>query len=80
MRWPPIFRTSLRRYQACLLIAILLGSVRAHSGFGWAFSHEGGGREFPLFWAGVQDVILVLGAGGHALRLPLLESRLGRFA
>lgn len=62
------------------LIAILLGSVWAHSGFGWTFSNEGGGWEFPLFWAVVQGVILVLGAGAHALRLPLLESRLGRFA
>ncbi|WP_112324309.1 DoxX family protein [Oceanibium sediminis] len=62
------------------LVAILLGSVWAHSGFGWSFSNEGGGWEFPLFWAVVQSVILILGAGAYALRLPVLERALGKFA
>jgi len=62
------------------LIAILLGSVWAHSGFGWTFSNEGGGWEFPLFWTVVQGVILLLGAGAHALRLPVLDRTLGKFA
>ena len=62
------------------LIAILLGSVWAHSGFGWTFSNEGGGWEFPLFWAVVQGVILLLGAGAYALRLPVLDRTLGKFA
>jgi putative oxidoreductase len=61
-------------------IAILLGSVWAHSGFGWTFSNEGGGWEFPLFWAVVQGVILLLGAGAHALRLPVFDRTLGKFA
>ena len=62
------------------LIAILLGSVWAHSGFGWTFANEGGGWEFPLFWAVVQGVILLLGAGAYALRLPVLDRTLGKFA
>ena len=62
------------------LIAILLGSIWAHSGFGWTFSNEGGGWEFPLFWAVVQGVILFLGAGAYALRLPALDRTLGKFA
>ncbi|MCR9107460.1 DoxX family protein [Marivita sp. XM-24bin2] len=62
------------------LIAILLGSVWAHSGFGWTFSNEGGGWEFPLFWAVVQGVILLLGARAYALRLPVLDRSLGKFA
>ncbi|MDE0591205.1 DoxX family protein [Halocynthiibacter sp. C4] len=62
------------------LIAILLGSVWAHSGFGWTFSNEGGGWEFPLFWAVVQGVILLLGAGAYALRLPVLDRAIGKFA
>ena len=62
------------------LIAILLGAVWTHGGNGWAFSSEGGGWEFPLFWAVVQGVVLTLGAGAFALRLPVLESKLGRFA
>ena len=62
------------------LLAILLGSVWAHSGFGWTFSNEGGGWEFPMFWAVVQGVILLLGAGAYALRLPVLDRTLGTFA
>lgn len=62
------------------LIAILLGSVWAHSGFGWTFSNEGGGWEFPLFWAIVQGVILLLGAGAYAVRVQVLDRTLGKFA
>jgi len=62
------------------LIAILLGSVWAHSGFGWTFSNDGGGWEFPLFWAIVQAVILLLGAGAYALRLPVLDRAIGKYA
>lgn len=62
------------------LIAILLGSVWAHAGFGWNFSNEGGGWEFPLFWAVVQGVIALLGAGAYALRLPVIDRALGKFA
>ena len=62
------------------LLAILLGSVWAHSGFGWTFSNEGGGWEFPLFWAVVQGVILLLGAGTYAIRLPVLDRAIGKFA
>lgn len=61
------------------LLAILLGSVWAHSGFGWTFSNEGGGWEFPLFWAIAQGVILLLGAGAYALHLPVLDRALGKF-
>ncbi len=62
------------------LLAILFGSVWAHSGYGWTFSNEGGGWEFPLFWAVVQGVIMLLGAGAYALRLPVLDRSLGKFA
>lgn len=62
------------------LIAVLLGAVWTHGGNGWAFSSEGGGWEYPLFWAVVQGAILILGAGAYALRLPVLEKQLGRFA
>ena len=62
------------------LVAILLGSVWAHSGFGWSFSNEGGGWEYPLFWTVVQGVVAVLGRGAFALRIPELVRRLGQFA
>ncbi|WP_417728846.1 DoxX family protein [Roseovarius sp.] len=62
------------------LIAVLLGSLWAHLGNGWTFSNSGGGWEFPLFWALIQTVILMLGAGAYALRLPVLDRILGKFA
>ncbi|WP_137109651.1 DoxX family protein [Rhodobacter sp. SY28-1] len=50
------------------LIAVLLGAVWVHSGNGWVFSSEGGGWEFPLFWAIVQGAIALLGSGAYALK------------
>ena len=49
------------------LIPVLLGATWVHSGNGWTFSNEGGGWEFPLFWAIVQGAIALLGSGAFAL-------------
>ena len=62
------------------LIAVLLGATWAHSGNGWSFSGEGGGWEYPLFWAIAQVAIALLGAGAYALRIPALQRTLGQFA
>jgi putative oxidoreductase len=32
------------------------------------FSSEGGGWEFPLFWAAIQGAIALLGSGTFALK------------
>lgn len=53
---------------ALALIPVLLGATWVHSGNGWLFSGEGGGWEFPLFWAIVNLVIAILGSGALALR------------
>ncbi len=68
------------RLVSIALIPVLLGATWAHSGFGWSFSNEGGGWEYPLFWAVVQGVVAVLGRGAFALRVPQLDQRLGQFA
>lgn len=62
------------------LIPVLLGATWAHSANGWSFSSEGGGWEYPAFWALTQVAIALLGAGAFALRVPALERRLGKFA
>jgi putative oxidoreductase len=62
------------------LIPVLLGATWVHSGNGWLFSGEGGGWEFPLFWAVVQVAIALLGAGAYAFRIPALQKALGQFA
>lgn len=68
------------RLVSLALIPVLLGATWAHSGFGWSFTNDGGGWEFPLFWAVVQTAIAVLGRGAFALRIPKLDHRLGQFA
>lgn len=68
------------RLVSLALIPVLLGATWVHSGNGWLFSSEGGGWEFPLFWAVIQGVIATLGRGAFALRIPGLQKALGQFA
>lgn len=62
------------------LIPVLLGATWVHAGNGWMFSNQGGGWEFPLFWAVAQGAIALLGSGAFALRIPALQKTLGQFA
>lgn len=68
------------RLVSLALIPVLLGAAWVHSSNGWTFSNEGGGWEFPVFWAVAQVVILIKGAGAYALRIPALNRTLGQFA
>lgn len=68
------------RLVSLAVIPVLLGAVWAHAGNGWLFSSEGGGWEYPLFWAVAQLAILILGAGALAVRVPALQRTLGQFA
>jgi len=56
------------RTVSLVLIPVLLGATWAHSANGWVFSSQGGGWEFPLFWAIVQAAIALLGSGAWALK------------
>ncbi len=58
------------RYVSIAMIPILLGAVFVHSSAGWLFSNQGGGWEFPAFWAIALAVQALLGDGAFALRLP----------
>ena len=64
------------RYVSIAMIPILLGAVAVHSGAGWMFSNEGGGWEFPAFWAVALVVQAMLGNGAFALRLPARNQQL----
>ena len=66
------------RYVALAMIPILLGAVAVHSGAGWVFSNEGGGWEFPAFWAVALGVQALLGDGAFALRFPAQNTRVAR--
>ncbi|MEP1209790.1 MAG: DoxX family protein [Rhizobiaceae bacterium] len=68
------------RVVALALLPILLGAVWAHAGFGWMFANQGGGWEFPFFWAVAQLSIALLGAGAFALKVPMVEKTLGSYA
>jgi len=56
------------RWVALALVPILLGAAWAHWGNGWVFSAQGGGWEFPVFWAATLIVQSLLGDGAYALK------------
>lgn len=55
------------RLAALALIPVLLGATWAHAGNGWVFSNQGGGWEYPLFWAFSLGAQCLLGSGAWAL-------------
>ena len=55
------------RLVSLAMVPILLGAMWAHSGNGWVFSNQGGGLEYPLFWAVVLVVQAMLGSGAFAV-------------
>lgn len=57
---------------ALALVPLILGTIyMVHGSKGWLFTNEGGGWEFPAFWAVALVVQALLGSGafslGHAL-------------
>jgi putative oxidoreductase len=57
------------RWVSLALIPILLGSIYApHGAAGFIFSNQGGGWEFPAFWAVALAVQALLGDGSYALK------------
>lgn len=59
------------RVAAAAVIPILFGATWAHASFGWVFSNEGGGWEYPLFLAVIAFAQIFLGPG--ALNLSKSE-------
>ncbi len=55
------------RIVSLAMVPILLGATWAHSGNGWVFSNQGGGWEYPVFWAVVLVVQSMLGSGAYAV-------------
>jgi len=57
------------RFVALALLPVLLGAAwLVHAGNGWLFSNEGGGWEFPVYWAVSLVVLALLGDGAFSLR------------
>jgi mono/diheme cytochrome c family protein/uncharacterized membrane protein YphA (DoxX/SURF4 family) len=56
------------RYVALLLIPEILATiVTVHGKNGWAFNSNGGGWEYPAFWAAALLVLFLLGDGAWTL-------------
>lgn len=55
------------RWISLALVPVLLGAAWVHLGNGWVFSNEGGGWEFPVFWAIALLVQAGLGSGSLTL-------------
>jgi putative oxidoreductase len=60
------------RTAALLMIPILIGAAFQHAGNGWVFSANGGGWEYPVFWAFASLASALIGPGAFALKLPFL--------
>ncbi len=61
----------MTRWVSLALIPILAGAIIfVHAGNGWLFSNEGGGWEFPAFWAAALVIQSLLGDGAHAVGAP----------
>jgi putative oxidoreductase len=59
------------RWVSLALVPILVGSIYVpHGAAGFFFSNEGGGWEFPAFWAVTLVVQALLGDGAFALKRP----------
>ncbi|MBN9308494.1 MAG: DoxX family protein [Devosia sp.] len=57
------------RWVSLALVPVLLGSIYApHGAAGFFFSNEGGGWEFPAFWAIALVVQSLLGDGAFAVK------------
>ena len=57
------------RWVSLALVPVLLGAIHAaHGQAGFFFSNEGGGWEFPAFWAVALVVQALLGDGAFAIR------------
>lgn len=57
------------RWVSLALVPVLLGSIYApHGAAGFFFSNEGGGWEFPAFWAVALVVQALLGDGAYAFK------------
>ena len=59
------------RLVALGLIPIALGATWAHAGFGWVFSAQGGGWEYPLFLTIATAVVALQGDGAFSLHRSL---------
>jgi putative oxidoreductase len=59
------------RWVSLATIPILIGAASVHWPNGWVFSTQGGGWEYPVFWAVVMVVQALLGEGAYALK-PLV--------
>jgi putative oxidoreductase len=57
VRWVALF----------LGLHLLVVTFFAHWASGWLFTNQGGGYEFPLFWAIACFASALIGAGAHAL-------------
>jgi putative oxidoreductase len=59
------------RYLAVIFAIELLGAALfAHAKNGWVFTNEGGGWEYPVFWAIALIALALLGDGAYAFMKP----------
>ncbi|MBF9031600.1 DoxX family membrane protein [Rhodobacterales bacterium HKCCE3408] len=54
---------------------VLLGATTVHFANGFDFTSQGGGWEYPVFWAVASIAIALMGPGAYALKLPVATQK-----
>lgn len=49
-------------------VHLLAAAYFGHAGNGWLFTNNGGGYEYPVFWAIACFALALLGSGAYSLR------------
>lgn len=68
------------RAAALATLPIMIGAALVHLPNGWVFSNQGGGWEYPVFWAVALVAQALLGPGALALRGPVVRARTSALA
>ena len=68
-----IFGVYTRWVAVFLGVHMLFAAYLGHAGNGWIFTAQGGGYEYPLFWAIVCFALALLGDGALALKTRRAE-------
>ena len=61
-----IFGIYVRWVAAFLGVHMLVVTIIAHGRNGWLFTNDGGGYEYPLFWAIACFALALIGSGAHS--------------
>jgi putative oxidoreductase len=69
-----IFGVYTRWVSLFLGVHLLFAAYLGHGTHGWSFTAQGGGYEYPVFWAIACFTLALLGSGAHALKSDVRQA------